>query len=160
MITLQGISSFCAASLPKVVKVEYLPTAWISAGERIEPDMDGLIGAAPGLDTGSWLSFPAHKLYTQWRDDERESDQGPYYEQELAARVFRLRPSVQQEFRLMTQYDFLLRMEDQNGQQWIMGEVAFPFRFTWSAQAGELNTYNIRFFSQNRRPALGFTPDF
>lgn len=140
--------------------MEYVPTTWISSGERIEPNLSGSVTVAPLLDTGAWLNFPAHKLYTDWRDDGRESDQGPYWEQELAAQLFRMRPEVQNELRLMTQYDFLLRMEDQNGEQWIMGEIEFPFRFTWSARAGEANSYNIRFFSQNRRPAVGFVPDF
>ena len=72
-------------------------------------------------------------------------------------------PAVSGELAKMSKHRFLIRLTDENDQQWIIGSLEHPFDFSAPATTsnlGGLNNYSLRFRSDSPKRAAGFEPVF
>jgi hypothetical protein len=150
-------------NLPGLKLIQYAPTNWINPAtyEKILSDSYNWQYDIP-FQTGDWLTMPLLSNQRPWNESQRNSPNGPYFEQQLSGVIPNLRPDVSGEFDAMTQYKFILKLEDRNGKTWLLGTLDHPFQFVCDGSAGAgsgaLNNYSIQFISQTPHRAYGFIP--
>lgn len=162
-MALQGIDTFCGdANESGLINIQYAPTAWIDADtfERIissawnwQVDVD--------FTEGGWLTASLFPNRSLWREDQRRSDQGKYYDQEVRGVRPNLKPEVSGELDEMAQYRYLLKIEDIEGRPWILGTLESPFDFEaggTTGESGSLKHHIMRWVSQTPHKAYGFVP--
>lgn len=165
MPTLTSISEFCSESnLSGLVEIEYVPTAWIDAAayEYIISNSNNwqydLIFTTGDWMTAGLLQDPRKKV---WNENQRNSNQGPTYEQSVSGNTPKMKPAVNLQFQEMANYRYILRLTDLNNQTWIIGTLDEPFTFSASATLGNngsTNQYTISFESSTSKRAKGFVP--
>ncbi len=162
---LNGLSHYCPTSnRGGFHTLEYAPIHWISSN-AFEP-----LATAQGnwlynilFTTGTWLKAPLLPKKRAWDEQSRSNAQGPWYAQQLEANTPKLRPTVTAELERMEKMRFLLKIEDKNGQPWILGSLEAPFEFKADAStgnSGDLNYYALRFSCSTPHRARGFNPIF
>jgi len=160
---IQSIDSFCGfPNLPGLVSIEYAPVQWIYADEfeRIITDA-GNWQYNITFTTGSWLSaslLPSNRL---WNELPQNAVQGVYYQQQANGIAPKLRPAVSHTLAKMEKMGFLLKLQDRNGQPWILGDLDHPFFFLAGGTTGDesgFNNYELNFTSNTKHRASGFVP--
>lgn len=162
-MSLQSINSFCGEhNLAGLVKIEYAPTHWIYA-----PDFERIITDAGNwqynisFSIGTWLTASIRPAGRLWNESPRSNAQGPFYQQEARGIAPKMRPEVTRVFEQMEKMGFLLKIQDKNGQPWILGDLDHPFFFTAAAGTGDdegFNNYELAWVSQTKYRATGFVP--
>jgi len=108
---------------------------------------------------GNWLQLPIFDRRDHvWTQNQRNSVQGPNYEQVVAGITPQLRVEVEDQFAKMALLPFLLRLRDRNGNYWKLGSLESPFYFTSTATSGgggQRNQYEITFRSETPERAFG-----
>lgn len=165
MNQLQGISNFCGLPNPSgLIKIEYAPIRWIDPSS-FEPILSNAYNWQYNIlfTQGGWLKAYVLADKKVWKETQRNTKQGPNYEQQVRAVVPNLRVEVAGELNRMAHERFLLKIEDVAGRLWILGSLETPFDFLnegTSGESGGLKHHRIRFVSQTIHKAAGFQPIF
>lgn len=161
---LSGLSKYCGVNLGGVILLEYAPLILVDKSSYVPIYSSGnLLYNILFLEGGEWLSAPVLSGSTRWAEGENRNDQGSYYEQRLTGIVPKMRPEASSELELMSEYQYLIRLNDKNGKTWLLGTPDHPFYFQSDGTSGDgtgLNDYGIRFFSDTPWRAKGFVPTF
>lgn len=162
-MSLQSIDNFCGAmNLAGLVKIEYAPTHWIYA-----PDFERIITDAGNwqynisFSTGTWLTASVRPAGRLWNESPQNAGQGPYYRQEVRGIAPKLRPDVSRQLEQMEKMGFLIKLQDRNGQAWLLGTLENPFFFQAGATTGDeagFNNYELIWASETKFRAAGFVP--
>lgn len=155
MYALQGIASYCGTLNPGgLTLVEYLPLPYVSQeglSEFISHDSE-FLGSLNSVFNAGWLK--AHILTTkrEWNDQQRNDDQGPYYDRTVEGVIPGHNPGLARELQHMKQYRYLLRVTDRDGQRWLLNTMDHAARFETQYTTGETGpqarSHRIRFTTQ------------
>ncbi len=160
-----GLSSLCKTNLAGLQSVEYLPTTWIdrSAYEYILAGNYNWQATIP-ISNGDWLKAPLVVYQNLWSEVHKPDKHGGYYDQTVNGQLAGWTPAATNELQKMENHTFLLRLTDKEKQQWILGTLEHPFRFTGNSstgrKVGNFKGHNIRWYSKTRRRASGYVPVF
>jgi len=162
-MSISSISDFCGQlNLAGLVKIEYAPVHWIYAAEfeRIITDA-GNWQYTISFTTGSWLTASVRPAGRLWNESPQNAPQGVFYRQEVRAIAPKLRPEVSAVMARMEKMGFILKLQDRNGNPWILGDLDHPFFFLASASTADetgLNSYELTWTNNTPRRAAGFVP--
>lgn len=162
-MSVTSIDNFCGTpNLAGLVKIEYAPVHWIYAPEfeRILTDA-GNWQYSITFTTGTWLTASVRPAGRLWNESPQNAPQGVFYQQEVRAIAPKLRPEVSLVMARMEKMGFLLKLQDRNGNPWILGDLERPFFFLANATTGDeagLNSYELAWASQTKYRAAGFVP--
>jgi len=162
---LKGIDSFCGkVNLGGLLIIEYIPTTFanptffekiISGGYNWQNDIVLVDGA-------DWLKAPVLPDPRLFRERQRETKQGRYYDQTVEAIVPRHTPELAGEMNVMKQYRYILRLTNRNGSKFLVGTLEHPCIFESDLDTGsktpDLKHHKIRWTSKNPEKAYGFNP--
>ena len=164
---LVNISSLCGdINLGGLLKIEYLPVKWVDVATYdpiISPQRNWAheINILGGKD---WLSVPIKATKRSWIENQVTGRQGVHYSQSVSGLLPKNTPEIADELDRMSRHTFLLRVNDRNGQPWVLGTIEHPFRFSSSMSTGqksaEFNNHSIRFSALTPFKAFGFVPAF
>lgn len=162
-MSISNINNFCGVpNLAGLVKVEYAPVHWI-----FEPEFERVITDAGNwqytitFTTGTWLTASVLPSGRLWTESPQNAQQGTFYRQEVRAIAPKLRPEVSAVMQRMEKMGFLLKLQDKNGNPWILGDLDHPFFFNAAASTGDdtgLNSYELSWVSETKYRASGFVP--
>ncbi len=162
-MNLQGLLHFCGnRNLGGLMIVEYAPIDWmdISQYEPMRDSAGHWLYAIP-FATGDWLKLPLLVNGKNWEENSARRDQGSRFTGQVSGTVPRLRPAASFELQQMEELDFLVKLQDRNGQSWLLGTLEAPLRFQADAGTADengLNSYRIQFISQSGQRAAGYAP--
>lgn len=148
-MALQSISNFCGSNIPGVYSIEYAPTAWIDTS-FYQPQLDGHVWTGIiAFTTGNWLRMPVFYRPDQlWTQEQSDSQQGRSYQNTVRGTTPQLRVAVDAQLEQMPNYQYLLRLQDRNGNYWKLGTLETPFTFSCRSTAGnnsQRNQYEMNF---------------
>ena len=162
-MSVSSIDNFCGVpNLAGLVKIEYAPTHWIYAPEfeRIITDA-GNWQYTVAFTTGTWLTASVRPVGRLWNEAPQNAGQGVFYQQEVRAIAPKLRPEVSVVLERMEKMGFILKVQDRNGNPWILGTLENPFFFLAGGSTGDeagLNSYELAWTSNTKYRASGFVP--
>lgn len=162
-MNLQGLLHFCGnRNLGGLMIVEYAPIGWIdiSRYEPMRSSSGNWLYAIP-FSTGDWLKMPLLPNGKNWEENSTRRDQGSRFNGQVSGTVPRLQPAASYELQQMEELDFLVKLQDRNGQPWLLGTLEAPLRFKADAGTADengLNSYRIQFLSQSKQRAAGYAP--
>lgn len=164
MLTSLGTYQCSLNNQSGLIKIEYVPTAWVDQAAYLRIVSDGWNWQQDvPLSTGSWLEVQAKTTIDKriWNERQVTDLQGKYYNQTINATIPNLLPSVAKVMDQTADYRYLLRLTDVNGQKWILGTLDTPFQFTaegTTGASGALKQHSVRWESETRHKAYGFIP--
>jgi len=157
-----AIADYCKMNIPGVVKVEYLPSAWVDMEtyEYLVGSITGqFIGVIEPIAGRTWLSVGLLPAGRAWDEQQVPTAQGTQASATIAGIARGLRPDVAQVLLRMTRYRYLVRWKDKQGKNWLVGSVDTPLDFSFQAQSGEegsgLAAYSIRFSAEVVQATVG-----
>ncbi len=162
-MNLQGIIKYCGIlNVGGLYIVEYAPVDWIDAAsyEPLISSTGNWLYEIP-FSTGDWLKMPLLPTGRNWQENSARQNQGSRYQNQVSGTVPKLRPEANLELQQMEELDFILKIEDRNGQPWILGTLDAPIRFkadAGSADENGLSSYQIQFFSEAKHRSAGYIP--
>jgi hypothetical protein len=140
---LQGISELCGGqNVGGYRKVEYAPFPWIDFDnyEELISSNYRHINDVPFLDGNTWLScylLPQPRIF---EEIEKNTSQGSYYQQSVQGTIAGQSPALSLELVSMKRYPYLLRLENREGEKFLLGTKEHPFRMTASFTTGPAHT--------------------
>lgn len=162
---LQSIADFCGSeNQGGILAVRYISTAWINQN-LYEPMVGPVYGQTFEValqPTYDWLTMPLLPKGRGWKEKGIFSKQGDHYQQTVEGTIPRRTEALVAELRKMQRHRFILRIEDRNGQDWILGTFATPFRILVDFSTGDnpsgSNGIKIRFYCDTLQPAPAYDP--
>lgn len=160
---MNGIASFCGQNVGGYRTIEYLPLAWVDRNSfdvYLNDSYEQI--ANVNIVTGDWLKAAVVADRRLFSETMQQGPHGVSFKGVVEGYVNYHSPALIQELNEMRGHEFLLRMTDGDGQQWLLGTLDHPFRFTFNVIGGERVTdfkhVLIRFESEYPQPIFGYNP--
>lgn len=161
-MALQSIADFCGVNPPGIYTIEYVETDRVDATVYRQRLNNHVWSSGIPFSSGTWLEAPVFFRRDQlWSQTPRENPQGRSYQQIVSGVTPQLRVAVEAILEEMANHAFILRLTDNQQQQWLLGTLDNPFYFQAPSTSGsgtQRGQYDLRWLSETPQRAFGFLP--
>ncbi len=161
---LNSISALCPGSLAGLVTLDYAPTTWVEAFERMTNSSYSNRAEVDFESGKTWLTLPVRYESATWREPQRNDPQGDTFEAALDALLPYDTPAIRGQLDAMRRHRFLLRLRFRDGSYSIVGTVEQPLAFSSEADSGQkmgdFRGHRVRFSGPQIGKSPGYDPAY